>query len=157
MACVCCKWSIFVTIVLLADGSVRIHVFAVCTNDVFRRIYSLQTWVFELQTVSLWWLFGRCFDQSHIIIWKWSMKLFAKHRLTREKKSNGYVGQNDGASETEKLRICCLHTYQTNEHFVRAIWHTHMCAQYVHALCGLVLAVAISHSYQSQRTLPSNI
>lgn len=73
----------------------------------------MQTWVFELQTVSLWWLFGRCFDQSHIIIGMWGMKLFVKHRLTREKESNGYVGQNDGASETKR----------TN--FVRAIWHTH--------------------------------
>lgn len=44
--------------------------------------------MFELQMLSLWWLFGRCFDQSHIIIWMWNVKISAEPIEWREKEWN---------------------------------------------------------------------
>lgn len=59
---------------LLTDGSVCMHIWVGCVcafygRIVLKRIYLSKLWMFVLQTVSLWWLFGRCFDQSHISIW----------------------------------------------------------------------------------------
>lgn len=131
---VCCERSIFVTIVLLADGSIRIHVWDVCVRMMFERIYSLwnvETWMFELQTVSLWWLFGRCFDQSHIIIGMWGTKLFRKTSINQRKREQWLTVGSKWLSEMNSEA-----TYSLN--FIRAIWQTHT---RMYALWGFCFAV----------------